>query len=177
MFAHRGRGFKGLPTLVIALALIAFAGCGSGGDSSSPDATTPAAENPRTAKADQEDLAVITGWADTLGKGDVEGAADYFALPSTAENGPVVVNIEEREDAVAFNGTLPCGGRVIAARTNGDFTTVTFRLYERPGGDCGTGAGERATTSFQVEDGKIVDWRRVGDLPPAQPGGDTGSAI
>jgi hypothetical protein len=66
---------------------------------------------------------------------------------------------------------------VVTARTSGDFTTVTFRLLERPGGDCGTGVGQRATTSFQVEDGKIVDWRRVGELPPTQPGGETGSAI
>lgn len=174
MFAHRAGGFKGLPTLVTALALIAFAGCGSDAPT---ETTAPAAGDPRTASADQEDLAVIEGWADTLGDGDVEGAADYFALPSTAENGPVVVNIEEREDAVAFNESLPCGARVIAARTTGDLTTVTFRLYERPGGDCGTGVGARATTSFQVDDGKIVDWRRIGDLPPAPAEEDDGAAV
>jgi hypothetical protein len=33
------------------------------------------------------DVAVIEGWIDTLSDGDVSGAADYFAVPSVAENG------------------------------------------------------------------------------------------
>ena len=49
------------------------------------------------------------------------------------------------------------------AETQGQFTTATFRLTERPGpGICGPGTGEAAKTSFVIRDGKIVEWRRVG---------------
>ena len=172
MFAY-GRGtFKGLLTLVCALALIGFIGCG-GEDSTDGSSTGESA----TAQADPDDLQVIEDWSSTLSEGDVEGAADYFALPSTAENGPVVVNIEDPEDAVAFNESLPCGAKVISARTEGDFTTATFRLSDRPGGDCGTGAGGRASTSFEIEDGKIVEWRRLGGGAPEPPGGDDAATV
>ncbi len=132
---HWIKALLALPALLAALALTA---CGSG------DETTASAERtngttPDTAAADPDDVAVITGWVDTLAIGDVEGAARYFALPSIAENGPLVVRIRSLEDAVAFNESLPCGAELISAETAGDFTAATFRLIERPGGDCGRG--------------------------------------
>ena len=115
---------------------------------------------------------MIEDWSATLSEGDVEGAADYFAIPSTAENGPLLIKIESRADAIAFNESLPCGAEVISAQTEGEFTTATFRLSERPGGGCGTGVGGTASTSFVIEDGKIVEWRRIDGQPPS--GGDGG---
>lgn len=152
---------KGLLGLLALLATLAVTGCSEG------DGTTPSAERtdgaaPDVAAADPEDVAVITGWVDTLAVGDVEGAARYFALPSIAENGPLVIRIRSLEDAVAFNESLPCGAELSSAETAGDFTAATFRLLERPGGDCGSGTGGTAATSFVIEDGKIVEWRRVG---------------
>jgi hypothetical protein len=164
MFAHAAAARKALPVAALAaVALLAPAGCGGGGDSS----TT-------TSPADPGDVAVIEGWAKALASGDEEAAADYFAIPSVAENGPLLTKIESRGDAIAFNRSLPCGAEVVSARTTGDLTTATFRLSDRPGGDCGTGVGGTASTSFEIDDGRIVEWRRVDDGPPQGSGGGSG---
>ena len=100
-------------------------------------------------------------------------AAGYFAIPSVAENGPILVHIHSLDDARGFNESLPCGARLIRAETAGAFTTATFRLTERPGpGVCGPGTGRVARTSFVIRDGKIVQWRRVG---PGEAGGQVPS--
>ena len=169
MFAHPRRDIKGHPLRVPAIAsslvaLALLAGCGGGESSGSGDAGP-------TADADPADVEVIENWSSTLKEGDVEGAAEYFAIPSTAQNG-LLIKIESRADAVAFNESLPCGAEVISARTQGEFTTATFRLSDRPGGNCGAGVGGTASTSFVIEDGRIVEWRRVGGATPqADPGG------
>ena len=168
MFAYRRGLFKGHPMRVPLLAALAalsllLSACG-GGDDAEPSPAEPAGEE--TAEAEAEDLRVIRAWSLALSKGDTDGAARFFAHPSTAQNGPVLVRIFSTEDAVAFNESLPCGSRVISARSEGDFTTATFRLTSRPNADCGGGVGGEATTSFQIEDGKIVEWRRV-DSDPA----------
>jgi hypothetical protein len=115
-------------------------------------------------------VAVIAAWVDTLRKGDVEGAAEYFALPSTVVNGGIMVRIRSSADAVAFNESLPCGGELVRAEGLGETVTATFRLTERPGpGSCGEGSGQLAQTAFVIEDGKIVEWRRVAeDTPKAE---------
>ena len=126
--------------MLVALTLIALAGCG-GSDS---ETTITASDVP--------------GGADAA---DVEAASDFFAIPSTAENGPVLMDLDTRADVVRFNRSLPCGAKLVRAEDSGDFTTATFRLTERPGpGVCGAGTGELAETAFKIEDGKIVDWRR-----------------
>ena len=142
--------------LLVAPALIALAGCGGGSGSNT---TTTAPEVP--GGADAADVEVISGWVDALRGGDVEAASDFFAIPSTAENGPVLLDLDSRADVVRFNSSLPCGAKLVRAEDSGDFTTATFRLTERPGpGICGPGTGELAETAFRIEDGKIVDWRR-----------------
>jgi hypothetical protein len=159
--------------LVATLILVPLAGCGGGSDSDGPDSTLPDAteetEPPAAAPrevpggADPEAVAVIGAWVDALRSGDVEAAADYFAIPSVAENGPLLVQIDSRDDAVDFNESLPCGARLIRAESSGEFTTATFRLTERPGpGRCGPGTGGTAETAFVIRDGRIVEWRRVG---------------
>ena len=145
-----------ITALLVALALIALAGCGGGSDS---ETTTTASEVP--GGADSADVEVIQGWVDALRGGDVEAASDFFAIPSTAENGPVLMELDTRADVVRFNRSLPCGAKLVRAEDSGDFTTATFRLTERPGpGICGPGTGELAETAFKIEDGKIVEWRR-----------------
>jgi len=181
MFAHRSELFKSRFPRVFVIALLAalgalvFAECGSDesdGITISPSGSEDSAE---TAEADAEDLEVIEAWSQTLSEGDVEGAAEYFAIPSTAENGPII-EIESLEDAIVFNEALPCGAEVISARSEGEFTTATFRLSERPGGACGAGTGGEASTSFVIEDGKIVEWRRIDDAPAPGDGGGSESA-
>ena len=82
--------------------------------------------------ADPADVRVIDEWAKTLASGDVEGAAELFAIPSVAENG-ILIEIEDENDALRFNASLPCGAELIGAESQGEFTTATFRLIERPG--------------------------------------------
>ena len=134
---------------------IALAGCGGGGESGG---------EPKVAgDANPGDVRVIDAWVTALRSGDVDAAARYFAIPSTAENGPLLIQIENLNDARRFNESLPCGARLVRAETQGQFTTATFRLTERPGpGTCGPGRGEAAETSFVIRGGKIVEWRRVG---------------
>ncbi len=162
-------------TLLTLIAL--FAGACSGGNDD--PATTPAPqEEPGTPSeitgdADPADVEVIDEWAKALTEGDLDAAAASFALPSIAENGPTL-RIQSRADARLFNDTLPCGAELIEAQSEGDFTTATFRLTERPGpGECGPGAGGEAQTAFVVEDGRIVEWRRVANAGSEPAPGET----
>ncbi|HEY7150264.1 MAG TPA: hypothetical protein VH391_01160 [Solirubrobacterales bacterium] len=144
--------------------VVVLAGCGSG-DSGSGASAQGIAGN-----AKPGDLQVIDGWVTALRHGEVGAAAGYFAIPSVAENGPVLLHIRSSRDARSFNRSLPCGAVLVRAETAGEFTTATFRLTERPGpGACGTGAGGFAKTSFVIRDGKIVQWRRVGAGAGGQP--------
>jgi limonene-1,2-epoxide hydrolase len=164
MFAHRGGHYKGLVLLsVIACisAVFLFPGCGGDQTTTISAATSEPTKGPDVANADPGDVQVIEDWSDALRQGDVKAAAGYFAIPSTAENPPLLTKIGSTDDAIAFNNSLPCGAKVISARTEGQLTTATFRLTDRPGGDCGTGTGGKASTSFDIKDGKIVEWRRI----------------
>jgi hypothetical protein len=146
---------------VSVLALLALTACGGGDDDSSSTPTSGATSVP--GNADPADVQVIDRWVTSLRHGDVDAAAGYFAIPSVAENGPILVRIRSLEEARRFNESLPCGARLIRADSAGEFTTGTFRLTERPGpGSCGSGTGNVAKTSFVIHDGKIAQWRRVG---------------
>lgn len=154
-------------TTVVLLSLIAVTGCGGGDDrpSASPatgqSAPTEPAPPDVTGDANPADVRVIDAWSDALREGDVDAAAAYFAIPSVAENGPLL-RIRSEDDARLFNASLPCGAILVRAESEGDFTTATFELTERPGpGACGPGTGGRAETAFVIENGKITEWRRV----------------
>jgi hypothetical protein len=167
------------PTLSLGCAgcVLALAACG-GGDGADDDRltlTTPGVEEQRAAppdpvrEVDEADVRVVRAWADTLRRGDVRGAARYFALPSVVANGTRPIKLETRAEVRFFNRTLPCGAKVIGteARTKG-FFIATFRLTERPGlGSCGSGTGQTARAAFRVRDKLITDWLRVQDLDPA----------
>jgi hypothetical protein len=117
----------------------------------------------RTLIGGHESVAVIEGWVETLAEGDVEGAAGYFALPSVVENGAPPITLRSHADAVDFNRSLPCGAELVRARRLGRFIVATFRLTDRPHGDCGSGTGHLARTAFVIREGKIVQWRRLPD--------------
>jgi hypothetical protein len=161
-------------TIALLLSLIALSACGGGDDDGDSNGSEPppAEQTEIPGDADPADIAVIKQWSDTLRAGDVDGAAEFFALPSVAENGPLL-RIRSRDDARLFNASLPCGAILLRAETQGAFTTATFELTERPGpGPCGSGTGERAQTSFVIEDGKITQWRRVGIGGPEPEAGE-----
>jgi hypothetical protein len=157
-------------SLPLLLALVAFLVPGCGGTATTTSVEGGAAGHV-PGDADPADVRVIDDWVTALRHGDVDAAAGYFAIPSVAENGPLLLHIQSLDDARRFNESLPCGARLIRAETAGAFTTATFRLTERPGpGICGAGTGTVAKTSFVIRDGKIAQWRRVG------PGGGGGRA-
>lgn len=112
--------------------------------------------------ADPAGAEVIDEWATALREGDLDAAAGFFALPSVAQNGSVPFRIRDLGDARLFNASLPCGARLTSATPEGRFILATFTLTERPGpGTCGEGTGEQAQTAFRIEDGEIIEWRRV----------------
>ncbi len=145
-----------------AAAVLASAALGCGGGEDGGD------ESEIPGGADQEEAKVIEDWAAALREGDVEAAAEYFELPSVAQNGTPPLELESREDVVRFNRALPCGAELVRAEEDGRFTVATFELTERPGpGECGAGVGTQATTAFVIEDGLITEWIRAAeDLQP-----------
>jgi hypothetical protein len=159
------RGHARWSLALAALAAFVLAACGEKEEPEIGDATTTQAGATRTIPggADAAETKVIDAWARTLRRGDIDGAAGYFALPSVTENGPQLLRITDRAQARLFNASLPCGAKLIRATDEGDFTVATFRLTERPGpGTCGTGVGHTAQTEFVIKDGLIKEWRRVG---------------
>jgi hypothetical protein len=156
-----------IPIAAALAALAILSGCGGASGSSSDEAATTTATVPGGGSA--EDVKVIGTWVDALREGHVREAAASFALPSVVANGTKPIRLKTREDAVVFNESLPCGAKLVSASTEGQVTTATFELTERPGGSCGDGVGLEAKTAFVIADGKIVHWSRV-------PGPDDGPA-
>jgi hypothetical protein len=152
----------------------ALLGCGGDDDSDQGgggEESTPA-EIP--GGADPEEARVIDEWSTALREGDVEAAADYFEIPSIAQNGTPPLPLASREEVIAFNQALPCGAELIRAETDGRFTVATFELTERPGpGECGPGTGNTAKTAFVIKDGLITEWIRAADDPVVEPPAET----
>lgn len=147
------------PRLATGLLLVVLAGCGGGdGDGPNRERSRPAA----AAAAER----VIRDWADTLRRGDVEGAARRFALPSVVvvQVGGPEVRLRTRGEAESFNASLPCGAVLARTVRAGRYVNATFRLVERAGAHC-DGPGATARTAFLVRGGRIVEWRRLPDAP------------
>jgi hypothetical protein len=136
------------------------AGCGS----SHSHAPTRGTSQTAPVLADPSEVAVIRGWSSALRRGDVAGAARYFALPSEFVNGAAgAIAIHTEAQARAANASLPCGAVLLSATRRGRFISALFRLTDRPGpyAGCGSGAGALARTNFVIADGHIVDWIRA----------------
>jgi hypothetical protein len=185
------------PLLALLAAGIMVAGCGSGGgaSASSHSGNAPAsgtggsaspapgsgpqtipAPGPTGLPADAAAVRVIRAWSSALRRGDVRGAARYFALPSEFINGAdangnvSVITIHTLAEAAAVNATLPCGAVLISTDQRGRYVNALFLLTDRTGqgGGCGSGTGQVARTNFVVSGGRIVQWIRA----PQDPGDD-----
>jgi len=102
---------------------------------------------------------VVRAWSESLNTGDNEAAADLFAPAAQVIQGRRFV-LETRSDAVAFNESLPCSGKIVSIETRGDTVTARFLLGDRPESRCDS-PGAEVRASFRVRDGKIVLWRQL----------------
>jgi hypothetical protein len=144
-----------------------------------PTETTPARsplDLPRnvpdraTGPADAASTRVIRRWLAALNRGDVTRAAHFFSLPSKFQNtGTPVLTVDSERERIAVNLSLTCGARAIETGGAGRYTIVKFRLIERPGGECGTGAGQTARGAILVARGHIKEWYRLPDVPGGRP--------
>ena len=124
-----------------------------------------------TGPADRASARVIRRWLRALDRGDVRGAARYFALPSKFQNtGTPVLHIDSEIERIAVNMSLTCGARAERTGGAGAYTIVLFRLIDRPGpgGGCGTGTGATARGAILVSRGRIREWYRLPDRPGGQ---------
>jgi hypothetical protein len=115
---------------------------------------------------------VIRRWLAALDRGDVRRAAHYFALPSKFQNaGTPVLHIDNEEERIAINLSLPCGAKAERTGGAGAYTIVLFRLVERsgPGGGCAAGIGGTARGAILVSGGLIREWYRLPDDPSSVP--------
>jgi limonene-1,2-epoxide hydrolase len=143
---------RGTSRFLSALALVAIlaAGCGGHAKRSSP-------EN------------VVRSWSKALNSGDNDAAAALFATDAEVVQGPLDVRLHTHADAVAFNASLPCSGKIVELVTDGDTVTATFVLGDRPASSC-DGPGEKAAAVFRVANGKIVLWHQIPVPGSNQPG-------
>jgi hypothetical protein len=178
-------------SVLAVLSVVAAAGLsGCGGDEQSTvdsNDTTPAVAAPSTparspldlprnvpdratGPADRASTRVIRRWLAALNRGEVRRAAHFFALPSKFQNtGTPVLTVDSERERIAVNLSLTCGARAIETGGAGRYTIVTFRLIERPGGDCGPGVGTTARGAILVARGRIREWYRLPDEPGGAP--------
>jgi hypothetical protein len=144
-------------------------GSGTGTQSVPSDLQVPK-DVPRraTGPAHRSSTRVIRRWLAALDRGDVRRAAHYFALPSKFQNATPVLTVNTERERIAVNMSLSCGAVATKMGGAGAFTIVTFKLTQRPGGDCGTGVGGTARGAIRVERRMIKEWYRLPDEPDGQ---------
>ena len=121
--------------LLVGVALLA-AGCGS---------SPPSPES------------VVRAWSQALNSDDNKRAADLFAPGAEILQAGRTTTLETHAEAVEWNSSLPCSGRIVSISSHGETATATFELGDREHSRC-DGPGLRATAVFRVVDGKIVRW-------------------
>jgi hypothetical protein len=109
----------------------------------------------------------VRAWSRALNANDNEAAAALFAPRARVVQPGVDVRLTPQL-AVAFNASLPCGGRITDLRVKGDRVTATFALTERPGHRCDA-PRQKAAALFVVRRGLIVRWQQVPVPPPTRP--------
>ena len=170
---------------MVALLALAVAGCGGSGSDrfdlrtpgthtgvlptttlAPPPTSTPTPKptpTPTPAPVTADEKRVIRGWSDALRHGHVAAAARYFSVPSVAVNN-VQLFLTSRAAVRRFNRGLACGAKLLTARRGAQHAVVgTFRLTDRPGGNCGTGVGGLAAVQFLVRRHLIMEWLRADD--------------
>jgi limonene-1,2-epoxide hydrolase len=111
---------------------------------------------------------VARAWSAALDRADDDSAAKLFAPSAVVVQDDELV-LRSHADALAWNSTLPCGGRITRViRQQSDQVLVVFRLTDRPGHRCDA-PGADAAAVFRVEHGKIVLWHQTQPPDEAPP--------
>ncbi len=133
----------------------------------SPEAIPPGVPRRGNGPAKVANKQVIDAWLAALQLGDEKAAARYFAPGALVQNSSPVFIAKTLAQRTQFQRILTCGakdaGALAAPR---DFTVITYKLVERPGGQCGSGTGHLARGAIRVVHGKIAEWYRLPDAPP-----------
>ena len=108
----------------------------------------------------EDPTAVVESWSKALNASDDEAAAGLFADDATVIQGGQTVRLAGHDEALSFNASLPCGGKIVEQSLAGNEVTATFALTERPGHTC-DGTGRTAVAVFRIVDGKIVVWHQL----------------
>ncbi len=133
------------------LAVLVLAGCGSGGGRKASPAS------------------VVRAWSSALNADDNESAASLFAIDAQVVQADRSRRLHTHREAVQFNASLPCSGRIVDLELRGNEVKATFVLGDRRSSAC-DGPGERAGAIFRIRKGKIVLWHQV--EAPAEPEGE-----
>jgi limonene-1,2-epoxide hydrolase len=105
---------------------------------------------------------VVESWSQAINASDDDTAANLFAPAAVVIQDGRQTTLKGKPEALAFNSSLPCGGKIVKTSIAGNEVTATFTLTRRPGHMC-DGTGEAAVAVFRVIDGKITLWHQ---LPP-----------
>ena len=110
---------------------------------------------------------VVESWSQAINASDDETAADLFAPDARRDPGrPPHDARRASAEALAFNSSLPCGGKIVKTSIDGQRGDGDVQLTRRPGHMC-DGTGEAAVAVFRITDGKITLWHQ---LPPVSSG-------
>ncbi len=119
------------------------------------------------ADVDRADRAVVLDWIDAINDADYARAASLFAPGAIVEQA-VVIELRTREQAIAFNRSLPCRAELTDLEPVPEAPRAVlsaFRLSEGPDQRCGQGVGGGARVLFVIDDGEIVEWRQLPEAP------------
>jgi hypothetical protein len=102
----------------------------------------------------------VRAWSESLNAGDDEAAADLFAPGAEIVQGDSRARLNTHADAVLFNRSLPCSGRIVRVEEDDDGVTATFLLGDRPASACDA-PGVEVRAFFRIEGGKITLWHQL----------------
>lgn len=111
---------------------------------------------------------VVRAWSQALNDDDNSRAADLFARNAEVVQAGHVLTLRTYNDALEWNESLPCSGRIVSITTHADTAKATFLLGNRQQSKC-DGPGAHATAIFKVVNGKIVLWHQTGPAGSASP--------
>ena len=103
---------------------------------------------------------VVESWSQAINASDDDTAAGLFAPAAVVIQDGRRTTLRGEAEALAFNSSLPCGGKIVKTKTQANEVTATFTLTRRPGHMC-DGTGTSAVAVFRITDGKITLWHQL----------------